>query len=250
MRLLAPACLSLALAAAAPAIAADKYEMADLQALEKQEGWEELAAHLEDIVPSKRDAAWLGLAERACGQVLASAKVDPQHAEEVFATSEGFLKRFPQLKLSKAFMAKRAEAGLNSFAYTYSNYRHTAGEDPWLDKMKEFVKADSQTADLPQRAARTIQSRLVADSAWPFWKMAIDKGSVVCKDADFQKSILAAFESGVWKEEIRAVAQGKCWAALKAPLIAGLAKTKEDEFAEAVCPVFKAKGVKAEGCKR
>lgn len=246
MRLLAAACF--ALVAASTAAAAEKYEMADLEALEKQGAWEELLEHLEDIAPSKRNATWTGLAERAGAQVLAGVKLDEQNAERVFVLAEALVKRYPLLKQSKVFMAKRAEVGLEAFGFTYSQSRHAASDDPWLDKIKEFVKADALTADLPQRAAKKVQSRLVAYCAWPLWKMAIDKGASVCKDADFQKSIVSAFEGGLWKEEITKVAQGKCWASLKAPLLAGLEKTEEDEFAETVCPVFKAKGVKSAKC--
>lgn len=246
MRLFAVACF--ALAAASTAAAAEKYEMADLEALEKQGAWAELLDHLEDIVPSKRAAAWSGLAERAGAQALAGVKLDESTGEQALALADSLVKRYPLLQRSRVFMAKRAEVGLQAFGFTYGLSRHAASDDPWLDKVKEFVKADAVTADLPQRAARMVQSRLVAYCAWPLWKMAIDKGASVCKDADFQKSIVSAFEGGLWKEEIAKVAQGKCWASLKAPLLAGLEKTEEDEFAETVCPIFKTKGVKSAKC--
>ncbi len=243
--LVAATCLALA---ASTAAAADKYEMADLEALEKQGSFEELLEHLEDIAPSKRNATWSGLAERAGAQVLAAMKLDEHSGEQALDLAEALLKRHPQLKQSKVFMGKRAEVGLAAFGFTYSQSRHSSGDDPWLDKMKEFVAADPLTADLPQRAAKKVQTLLVAYCAWPLWKMSVDKGASVCKDADFQKAIVSAFEHGLWKPEITAVASGKCWASLKAPLLAGLEKSEEDDFAETICPLLKAKGVKADKC--
>ncbi len=228
--------------------AADKYEFADLQALEKQGSWEELVNHLEDISPSKRDAAWLALAERACGGLLESTKLDEQSAEQVLYAAKRMLQRYPTLKQSKAFMAKRAEVGLKAFAHSYSHYRHSASDDPWLEQIKEFVKADTVTADLPQRAAKVVQHDLVAYCAWPLWKMALDKGARVCKDADFQKSILSAFQDDLWTKEISDVAQYKCWAELKAPLVAGLEQSNEEAYQKAACPVLKAKRVKSAKC--
>lgn len=227
---------------AASAWAADKYEMADLQALEKQSAWEELFGHLEDISPSKRDANWNGLAERTSAHLLEVEKIDEHSADGVLRASDRILQHFGFLKQSKVFMAKRAELGLKAFGYTYSNYRHAAGDDQWIDQMKEFVTADTVTPDLPQLAAKKVQVYLVAYCAWPFWKMAMDRGATVCKDADFQKSIVAAIGDGVWKAETTEVAQNKCWADVKGPLLAELDKTKSEDFKKNACPLLKAKG--------
>jgi hypothetical protein len=237
MRVLTLAVLSIG----ASAWAADKYEMADLQALEKQSSWEELFDHLEDISPSKRDANWNGMAERASSHLLEAQKVDEHTAEGLLAAADRVLQRYRFLKQSKAFMAKRAEVGLKAFGYTYSNYRHSRGDDEWIDKMKEFVTADTVTADLPQQAAKKVQVYLVAYCAWPFWKMAMDRGAVVCKDADFHKSIIAAIDDGVWKAETTDVAQNKCWSDLKAPLLAELDRGKSEGFKKNACPLLRAK---------
>jgi hypothetical protein len=237
-----------ALAATASFAGETKYEMADLQALEKQGSWEELVEHLEDLPPSKRDATWAGLAERACSSYLGAVPIDEHKAEYALMLADRILKRYPALKQSKVFMSKRAEVGLKAFGYTYGNYRHSQGEDPWIDKMKEFVKDDTLTPDLPERAAKKVQNYLVAYCAWPFWKMAIDRGTVVCKEVEFQKSIVAAIGDGVWKAETSDVAQNKCWAEVKAPLLAELESAKGSDFKKNACPLLKAKGVPAGKC--
>jgi hypothetical protein len=226
----------------APLALAEPYAMADLQALEKQGSYEELVEHLGDILPSKRDATWTGLAERAGAGYLAAQKLDEHSAEKTIAWSDRLLQRYPQLKQSKLLMSKRAEVGLKAFGFTYGNYRHASGDDEWLDKLKDFVKSDTITPDLPQQAARKVQQYLVAYCAWPLWKMAIDKGAAVCKDADFQKSIIAALGDGLWKGETEAVAQNKCWSDVKGPLTAEIEKAPW-EFRRHVCPLLKAKGV-------
>jgi hypothetical protein len=233
---------AIALCSAAASAADTKYEMADLQALEKQSSWEELVNHLEDIPPSKRDATWMGLAERSCSGLLDGVKIDEHEAESAIYLADRILKRYPALKQSKAFMAKRADVGLKAFGYTYSNYRHSAGDDQWIEQMKAFVKDDAVTADLPQRAAKKVQVYLVAYCAWPFWKMAIDRGGAVCKDADFQKSVVAAIDDGVWKEETVDTAQNKCWADMKAPLLAAFDDAKKSGFRKNACPMLKSKG--------
>jgi hypothetical protein len=234
--------LCICIISVAPSLRAESYGLADLQALEKQGSFEELVEHLGDIAPSKRDATWTGLAERGGAGYLSSVKLDEHSADKVLAWSEKLLTRYPLLKQSKLYMGKRAEVGLKAFGYTFSNYRHSAGDDEWLDKVKEFVKSDGVTADLPQQAARRVQKLLVAEVAWPLWKMALDKGAAVCKDADFQKSILGAIEDGVWKSETEPVAQSKCWNDLKGPMQAAIEKGSFD-YRKHACPLLKAKAV-------
>jgi hypothetical protein len=234
--------LCICIISVAPSVWAESYGLADLQALEKQGSFEELVEHLSDVPPTKRDAIWTGLAERGGAGYLSSLKLDEKSADKAIAWSDRLLQKYPALKQSKLFMGKRAEVGMKAFGFTFSNYRHSAGDDEWLDKLKEFVKSDGVTADLPQQAARRVQKVLVAECAWPFWKMALDRGAALCKDADFQKAILGAIEDGVWKSETEPVAQNKCWNDLKAPMQAGVEKGSFD-YRKHVCPLLKAKSV-------
>ena len=218
------------------------YEMADLQALDKSGSYDELVQHLSDIAPSKRDKKWSELAERATSAQLAALKVTDQDPDGPLHTAENLLKSYPQLKQSKVFMSKRAETGLQSFKFNYSRYRHSSGDDEWIDKMMAFVKADDQTPDLPLRAAKLVISRLVPMCAYPFFKMVYDKGGpATCKDGDFQKTIVSAFEYGVWKAEITEIAQNKCWNEMKGPLVGELSKNKSEIYRRNICPVLKAK---------
>jgi hypothetical protein len=218
------------------------YEMADLQALEKQGSNMELVSHLGDIPPSKRDKKWNDMAERAATAWLASLKVSEDDTDQPLQAAEAVLRSVPMLGQSKVFMAKRAEMGLKSFQWNYSHYRHATGDDKWIDLMLEFVKADKVTPDLPMRAAKLVESRLVAQCAYPFFKMVYDKqGPSLCKDPGFQKMIVSAFGYGSWLKEITDIAQNKCWGDLKAPLVAELVATKSESYREHTCPVLKAK---------
>src|SRR5688572_17765626 len=172
---------------------AGSYEMADLTALDKQGQWEELVAHLTDIPPSKRDAKWEAIAERAVAGYLGGFKVEEKSPERVLDESDRLLKAFPMLKKSKLVMAKRADVGLTAFKLSYGRYRHSSGDDPWLDKLVEFTKADEVTADLPVRAAKIIIGRLIPVCAFRLFKTAFDRsGPAICKDGDFQKTIVGA----------------------------------------------------------
>ncbi len=223
------------------AYAAD-YGMADLQALEKQGSWEELVQHLSDIPPSKRDANWTGLAERSSAAYIGTIPITDEQPETAFGAIDKLLVRFPQLKQSKVFMAKRAEVGLKAFRFSYGRYRHSAGDDPWLDQVKAFVAADSVNQDLPGRAGELVTSRLVAQCAWPLFKTQLDRsGAAFCKNAEFKKSIVAAFVDGVWKDQIMDVADNKCWSDVKDGLLAELEGTPSKPYKRLVCPLLKKK---------
>jgi hypothetical protein len=221
------------------------YEMADLQALEKQGSWEELVAHLGDIPPSKRDAKWQGLAERGGAGWLGAIKVDEHHTREAMAVADRILELYPVLKQSKVFMAKRADVGLETFRWTYSDYRHSAGDDGWIDKMLEFVKTDTVTPDLAFRLGKLIDKRLIPVCGYRLFKIALDKqGPQVCKDADFQRTVVGAFEHGSWVQEVTDIAKNKCWGDLKGPLVAALNQNTKDaglSFRKSACPLLKEK---------
>jgi hypothetical protein len=220
---------------------AKDYEMADLQALDKSSSWEELIVHLKDIPPSKRDGKWQTIAEHAGAGLLGSVKIGEHNPEEVLFVSERILGAYPVLKQSKVFMAKRAETGLQAFKWSYSNYRHSAGDDKWIDKIVEFVEGDDTTPDLALRAGKLIDSRLIPVCGFRLFKIALAKGgAAVCKDGDFQRTVVAAVEEGAWLAEATAIVKDKCWGELKGPLLAELEKNKSDNFRQHACPKLKA----------
>lgn len=223
--------------------------MDDLEALQKQSSWEELVAHLGDIAPAKRDAKWLAIAEQASAEYLKSLEIDERSADNAFYTSDNLVKRYPALKQSKKFLAARAEVGLKAFGFTYSNYRHSRGDDEWLVLIKKWVQADTTTVDLPVRAAKKVQGRLMASVAWPLWKMAIDRGNSVCGDKDFQEAIIMAVGEKSWADETKPVVD-KCWADLKAPVIKQVEASKDAREVEAICALLKTKSVESPACKQ
>jgi hypothetical protein len=226
------------------------YEMADLKALEKQGGFKELVAHLNDIPPSKRDKDWEGIAERAAAGWLGTIDVKDEYtAQEALGVADEILTHYTFLKQSKVYMGKRAEVALKAFKWTYSQSRHSAGDDPWRDELKKFAESDTVTPDLPARMAKElIIGRLIPETAFPLFKMAWDRGNKgLCKDKDFQKMLVEVVGDGAWKDQ-SAEMRDKCWDDLKAPLTAQLKKEGTSSFARNACPVFKAKGgVPADG---
>lgn len=241
---------AIALLLAAPAVAADRYEMEDLEALDRQGAFEELLEHLSDVRPSKRDAKWLGIAERTCAGVLAATEVNERSAAQVLATAKGFLSRYPALKQSKVFMAKRAEVGLEAFGHTSRNIR-SGGEQvrEWVGQLKEFVAADAVTPELAERAAKKVQAQYIAVMAWPLWKMALDRGANLCKVPEFQKALAESLIEGSWKEEVVPLAEGKCWPEIKGAVTAEVDKTFNESVLDRLCPMLKAKKITPKKCE-
>ncbi len=226
--------------------AANVYEMKDLEALEKQEAWQETVEHLGDIMPTKRNDAWQRIADRASAGYLAG--LDGQ---KMLQAAADLTKRYPTLKKSKAFMASRAETGLKAFQKTYGDSRHSAYEDPWMDQLKAFVEEDALTGDLPMRAGKLVAKRLVAYLAMPFFKKAINgaTGPGACKDADVKNALSGGLAAGVYTEDAKALVEKFCFAEVKAGLEAELAKESNDKAIDNVCPIFKARKVANAACK-
>ncbi|MBL8952971.1 MAG: hypothetical protein JNK82_19495 [Myxococcaceae bacterium] len=220
------------------------YELADLKALEKQQSWAELVQHLSDIAPSKRDKDWEGLAERAGAGYLGTFEMKkPETAEAPMDAADDLIKKYPFLKQSKVFMGKRAEVAVKAYGLSFSNYRHSSGEDPWLDELRAMAESDTVTPDLPYRLAKeVVLPKLIAVTAFPLFKLSLDRGSkTLCKDADFHKALIGALEDGSWKSETESMS-GKCWDDFKGPLTAALTAPKANNaFRRNACPLLASK---------
>ncbi len=219
------------------------YELADLKALDKDSSWRELVEHLNDVVPSKRDAEWKAIAERACTGVLEPSELkDAATSQRALDQIEDLMKRYGWLKDSKAFMTKRADVGLKALGWTFQNYRHSSSDDPWMDRLKAFVAADALTIDLPMRAIKLVNSRLVAVVSFPLVKPALSKGGkAACKDAEVQQTILGALAEGSWTVEANEAA-GTCWDEFKPVISAEVLKAETTRTAQLkLCPTLVAK---------
>lgn len=225
--------------------AADRYELEDLDVLDKQGAWEELSEHLTDIRPSKRDAKWLAIVERTVLGQLSAVELSEHTAPQVLSGLKAALSRYPALKQSKTFMAARAELGLKAFGHTARTRNQEARE--WVGQLRLFVLADALTPNLAQAAAKKVQEQFVATLAWPLWKLALERGAPPCKDADFAKALVEAFVEGSWVDEVTPVVQGACWNDVKAAAAAAVEKAPYNQL-ERLCPLLKAKKVSPAKC--
>ncbi len=84
------------------------FSQEDLEALEKQEAWQELLTHLGDITPAKSSERWSQLLEKSALGVLSTYK---GQTEKSWSYADAVVKQYPQLKKSKRFMEERAQLG-------------------------------------------------------------------------------------------------------------------------------------------
>lgn len=216
------AALLLATACATTPTARDP--MTELRALDAQGGYTELWDTLSTVPPSERNAEWLGLAQRASIAKLGLLKGE---GEEALALADQMLVRFPTLKTSKAFMDKRFEAALAGFAASFGSSRHSAGDDPWLTRVRAFG-ASEERPDAPRRVVKeVIFKRLVPITAFPLVKLAIEReGKAVCGDAELLQSVVDAVEEKSWFDESKALLTGTCAAQLRPAVVAAITAEK------------------------
>jgi hypothetical protein len=216
------------------------YELADLKALDRDQSWRELVDHLNDVLPSKRDAEWRAIAERGCIGVLDPSELkDAATSQRALEQIDELTKRYGWLKESKPFLARRADVGLKALGWTFQNSRHSSGDDPWMDKLKAFVAADPVTVELPLRALKLVNSRLVAVVSFPLLKGVMAKsGKGACKDPDVQQTIAGAVYDGLWLAEAPEFINA-CWDELKPALTAEAVKADQTRtLLLKLCPVL------------
>lgn len=207
------------------------YTMADLEALQKNEGWVEAVEHLGDIPPGQRDAKWETIAGQAAVGWLATLQ-DPVAA---LNGAEDLVKRFPQLKKNKAFMEKRADVGLKGFESCYQNRWDN-------DCNARFLTFVGEDRALAFKAGKIVVRNQHAYYAAPFFKRGVTglkAGSAECKDEALQRATLAALgvpSDDVKAEAGRAVAE-TCLADMKDQIVDALAEGSSYTMANA-CPVM------------
>ena len=136
------------------------YELGDLDTLAKSSSWQELLDHAEDIAPSQRTGHWAQLVEEAAIGVVAGLDAD-KVAFTGLGTADDLTRRYPLLKKSRAFMAKRADVGLRAFARCFELTRRDATTTKaCADRLAGFSDGDPDNVDLARRAIALIDANI------------------------------------------------------------------------------------------
>jgi hypothetical protein len=211
----------------------------DLRALARQRAWGELIDHLEDISPASRDADWRDLAEQACLGALTLAG----SSGEAIALSERLLRRYPVLKESRDFMAKRADLGARAFARCF-DARDWA--EACADELGPFVKADPTNTELAFRLGKMISFWRHRWVALPAFAVAIQKkDDVRCSDPDVSRAVVSGLHlskqmNGDVVSEAVHLASDLCWNALHSAVRDAMGDDSEDILRNA-CAFVKAR---------
>lgn len=200
---------------AGSASAAPVYTLTDLEALDKQGAWEELARHLEDIPPAKRDPKWQALLERTAVGLLGLRAADPASA---VVTADFFTVRFPTVKKSKDFMTKRAAVGLAAL----ETCKTAACAEPFID----YVDADPKNADLAVKAGIIVAATDRPALAVAFFSRGLRTKSKDCSHAALDRAVRLALElppDHARVPEAQKIASQLCWDALAESLVSQFA---------------------------
>ena len=222
--------------------AADQaYSIKDLRALADQRAWSELASHLEDIRPADRGPEWNTLLEQTATGLLEEGS-QAQDAYGSLSNSEGMFKRYPKLKGSKPFMAKRAEVGLKAFNACFQD---GYGADQCLQELTSFVRNDGDNLDLAFKAGKLTRRNAKHWAAAPFFADALVKPGAErrCDDEDVALAVMSGLSlpASGYERFLGAsvkLASELCWPILKGPLREQIASNGE-YFRENTCAIFK-----------
>jgi hypothetical protein len=225
--------------------------MAEMEALLKQESYEELLSKAGNAPATERNDAWLNLVSQAAIKSTPKKEFKEAYEAEAYLQNwENLISRYPTLKTSKEFMAHRAENGKSAFLWTYSNYRHSTGDEQWVPKILDFVKVDTLTAGIVQKYANeAVIERLVASSAFPLFQLAFERdGDKVCQDKGLPKTIVDMIDYDIWIPETQKLF-ARCGTAFDAAVSEKLKDATAKDFKRHACVTLKDKPVMAGVCK-
>lgn len=213
------------------------YPIKDLKALEAQGAYGELVQRMGDVAPSDRNEEWKQITERGAGSYLETYELkDGGDGEEVLAISLELMKRYPHLKASKIYLAKRAEAAIKAFPLVYSSGSRSPSNDSWIDQVIAFAQTDAVTPKLAERLAKeVVLGRLIPRTAFPLLKLASERtGKAVCADTALHPVLVETLEDGSWPAEVK-VLLGTCWSDVKPQVLAKFAAADNADFVKKAC---------------
>jgi hypothetical protein len=171
--------------------AAAKHSMADLKALASSGSHDELLAHAKDIPPAKRDDGWKSMVETAA---IASVDGVSEPMPAAFHADD-LVQQFPHLKASRAYMDKRAAAGVKGFE---ACYRRSYSGVNCTERLVTFVKADASNTKLAVDAGNLViknQFPYVAIRVYRFAILDRKDAPTACGEPELQRAIEAAVSS-------------------------------------------------------
>jgi hypothetical protein len=200
----------------------DQQLFAELDALAEAGSWPELYDRLADVRPTKRDAHWQELVEKAAIGELTPLASGGETIEELLAAPARYYPKFPSLRKSSGFVTLRAVIGVKAF-------RQCRGHDNCLQHSVNFFR----TIPIPDLKLALDMAHSASD--WGaralFYAQGLDApgGSAVCADRELAHDIAFAMADSEkeYAKEARAVAE-KCFEQVKDALIDGLAKNSQD----------------------
>jgi hypothetical protein len=214
--------------------------MADLEALVKSQGWQEILDHASEVRPASRNDRWLAITSEAAQKRLASLPVDKQPLQALgFCIAS--VRDYPHLKKSRPFMELRAKVGLKAFP---ACFELDVGER--CDGLFfEFVQADPSNRDLAFEAGKLVRRRVANLAAVPYFALALQGAAATerCKDADVALAVIAGLNAPAQRAEVapaKQLAFGACFPALRKPLSEEVMQQREDYLKNA-CPGLLAK---------
>jgi hypothetical protein len=221
--------------------ASSSLAVAELQALDAQQSWDELLMRAKSVSPTQRDAAWNTCVEHAAvGQLQKKKVANEDDARVALQTVESLMEQFPSLQKSPSFLSKRADVGVSSFRYTLRS-SNTSEAREWVQTMVSFAESDTVTAALPQRLANeVVLKRLVGVTAFPLFSMAFRRDNVkVCDDPGLPATVTSALEYESYGEEVSDIVKKKCSARLKPLLVDAALKSDDRKLMAGVCGLMK-----------
>jgi len=219
---------------------ADGYSMADLEILDKQEAWDELGRHLDDVPPTKRDARWQTILERTAVGSLVLRAAQPVLAYQV---AEQLTKRFPTVKRSKDFMARRTTVGLAGLEACLQRNTEDCGA-----RFLDYVDADPTNQPLAVKAGIQLAGSTKPAVAVAFFKrgLAGRKNAKECADKAVDRAVRAALELPADNPRVadaNELAGAICWDALAESLVEQLVRGGGGAYRHNACPLLLQKKV-------
>lgn len=176
-----------------------KYNLKDLEALERENNPEEFILHVYDVRPSERGDLWKKMYDNmACGFIDKRIKAK-DYSKKTFTEIEEMAKS-PFLYKEEVLQFKRNIYAKNFFRECYLN---EANKQQCEKELENYWETSNKDPDMAQYIVAKLEENDTKIDTWPIYKVIINDpvSPIYCKKPEIQRAILKKLSSLTFKED-------------------------------------------------
>ena len=178
-----------------------KYDLKDLDVLEREKNYQEFFAHAYDIRPSQRNKQWQKMYQNMALMLIEDKIKNEDFSLTTFNTIENMARKFP-LNDDEVFLFKRNLYAQKYFKHCFYKSETKQASDSCNKELISFWENSNKDADLALNFIEYINDTQSNLKKWPFYQTVVRDqiAPLYCKRVDVVNAILQKISEETFQE--------------------------------------------------